>query len=68
MKAPRRAVLLPARPVQRHARELNVPPQAAPEWPARPLIRITVTVEVPGRVTALLTTAAALVHLLPHGW
>ena len=61
MKAPRRAALAPARPAPRHARGLNMAHHATPEPPARPLIRITVTVELPGR-TVLLTAAAALLH------
>jgi hypothetical protein len=67
MKAPRRATLAPARPAPRHARELNITPHATPEWPAGPLIRITV-MELPGRLTVLLTAAAALMHLLRRGW
>jgi hypothetical protein len=68
MKAPRRAALAPARPVPRHARELGMTPHAAPERTVGPLIRITVTVELPGRLTVLLTAAAALTHLLRRGW
>lgn len=52
----------------RGAREFSMTPYAAPEQPARPLIRITVTVELPGRLTVLLTAAAALMHLLRRGW
>jgi hypothetical protein len=66
MKSPRRAAL--ARPAPRHARELSLAPHAAPERPTGPLIRITVTVELPGRLTVLLTAAAALMHLLRHHW
>jgi hypothetical protein len=69
MKAPRRAAFAPARPAPRHTRELTMTPHAAPERPARTLIQVTVTVELPGPLTALLTAAAAaLTHLLPHGW
>jgi hypothetical protein len=67
MKAPRRTALAPARPAPRHARELNMTPHAAPQPPARPLIQVTVTVELPGRLTVLLAAAAALIHLLRHG-
>lgn len=68
MKAPRRSALAPARPAPRHARELDITPHAAPGRPVGPLIRITVTVELPGRLTVLLTAAAALIHLLRRGW
>lgn len=63
MKAPRRA-----RPAPRHARELSMTPYAAPERRGRPPIRITVTVELPGRLTLLLTATAAVMHLLRRGW
>jgi hypothetical protein len=68
MKASRRAALAPARPAPRHARELSMTPHATPERPTRTFIQITVTVELPGRLTVLLTAAAALTHLLRHGW
>ena len=68
MKAPRRTALAPARPAPRHTRELSKTPHAAPEDPPGPLIRITVTVELPGRLLAPLTAAAALAHLLEHRW
>ncbi len=68
MKAPRRAALAPARPAPRHARELSMTSHAAPERPTRTLIQITVTVELPGRLTALLISAEALMHLLRHRW
>ena len=58
----------PRRPAPRHARELSMTPYAAPERPSRPLIRITVTVELPGRLTVLLTATAAVMHLLRRGW
>jgi hypothetical protein len=67
MKAPRRTALVPARPAPRRAREFTMTPHAAPERPTGPLIRITVTVELPGRLTVLLTAAAALTHLLRRG-
>jgi hypothetical protein len=69
MRKPRRAAPAPARPAPRHARDLTITPHPAPEQPAGPLIRITVTVELPGRLTtALLTAATALIHLLRHRW
>jgi len=68
MKAPRRAALAPARPAQNHARELSKASHAAPGRPVGPLIRITVTVELPGRLTVLLTAASALIHLLRRRW
>jgi len=43
-------------------------PHVAPGQSAGPLIRITVTVELPGRLTVLLAAAAALMHLLRRGW
>ena len=67
MTAPRRA-LAAARPAPRHARELGITPHAALGPPAVPLIRITVTVELPGSLAVLLTAAAALMHLLRRGW
>lgn len=67
MKAPRRAALASARPAPRHAREIDMTPHAALEPSAVPLIRITVTVELPGPLTALITAAVALMHVL-RGW
>lgn len=43
-------------------------PYAAPERPACPLIRITVTVELPGRLTVLPTATAAVMRLLRRRW
>jgi len=68
MKAPRRAAVAPALQAPRHARDLNMTPHVVPERPADPPIRITVTVELPGRLTVLLAAAAALMHLLRRGW
>lgn len=68
MKTRRRAALAPARPAPRHAREHSMTPHAAPGRPAGPLIQITLTVELSGRLIVLLTAAAALMHLLRRRW
>jgi hypothetical protein len=67
VKQPHRTLLHTARPAPGHTSGVGMAPDAAPELPVQPVIQITVTVVLPGRLTWLLTAANALLQVLRHG-